>query len=103
MTLVLDKSLKIQAGFVYPGYELVKYYKFQLLEKYYHQHKISALEFIPFLKMCKAMCKVEELKWHGPLSPATRRAVKSQQTLGEEFFLRGYLTVDWLAAIKKTP
>ena len=58
---------------------------FQLLKEYYHQYKIPAVVYIPFLKMRKATCELEELKWHDPLSPVVRKAIESQQTLGKEF------------------
>ena len=73
----------------------------KLPERYYQQHKIPAVVYIPFLKMCKSMCDLEELKWHGPLSPTIRKAGKNQQSLGNEFLLHGYLTIHWLAAIQE--
>ena len=51
--------------------------------------------------MCKATCKLEELKWPDPLSPTIRQAIENQQTLGIEFLLQGYLIIDWLVAIQE--
>ena len=64
-------------------------------------HPNVTVVYIPVLKMCKATCKLEELKWHDPLSPTTRQAIENQQTLGGEFLLQGYLTIDWPAAIQE--
>ena len=61
---------------------------------------ILAVVYIPFLYMRKAMCELKEPKWHNPLSPEIKKAVKSRQTLYEEFRSGKYLTVDWLAAIQ---
>ena len=72
-----------------------------MLEKYYHQHNIPAGVYIPFLRMCNSARELEELKWHGPLSPEIRKAIESQQLLSNEFLLRGYLTIDWLSAIQE--
>ena len=51
---------------------------FQLLKRYYRQHKIPTVVYIPFLEICKATCELEELKWHNSLSPSVRNAVKGQ-------------------------
>ena len=52
--------------------------------------------------MCKATCELEEIKWPGLLLPTiVRQAIKNQQTLGREFVLQGYLTIDWLVAIQE--
>ena len=62
------------------------------------QHTSSSLH--PFLKMCKAMCELEELEWHDRISLVIRKPAESQQTLGKEFLIWGYLTIDWLVAIQ---
>ena len=74
---------------------------FEYPEKYYHQHKIPAVAYIPFLKIYKSTCDLEELKCYSPLSPTIRRAVENQQSIGNEFFIRGYLTIDLLASIQE--
>ena len=71
------------------------------LKKYYHRHKIPAVVYIPFLKMCKAAYELEELKWPDHLSPTIRQAIKNQQTVAREFLLPGYLTVNWPAATQE--
>ena len=51
---------------------------FQLLKKYYHQYKIPAVVYIPFLKMSRATCKLKELKWPDPPSLIIRQAIRNQ-------------------------
>jgi hypothetical protein len=72
---------------------------FKSLEKYYHQHKIPALVYIPFIRICHAACEIWEPNL-GPLPPEIHKAVTAQQELGGEFTLRGYLTADWITALQ---
>ena len=45
--------------------------------------------------MCKSICDLDKLKWQ------IRKAIGSQQSLGDKILLQGYLTVDWLSAIQE--
>ena len=74
---------------------------FKLLKTYYHEHKIPAMVYIPFLRMCKAACNFENFIWHDKSAPEIKQATDSQQVLGGEFLLQGYLTPDWLEAIRR--
>ena len=69
-----------------------------LLEKYYHQHRIPATVYVPFIRV-KAACEGVEVVWVNQTTPSTMAAIQTQQRLGPDFLLRGLLTKEWLAAI----
>ena len=72
---------------------------FKLLEKYYHQHKVPASVYVPFVKLCWAAIEDSDLHVHDPVLPSVETAIMNQKKLGGEFLLQGYLTRDWLVAI----
>jgi hypothetical protein len=72
---------------------------FKLLAKYYHEHNIPGMVYVPFIKLCRSVCEDQSFTAPGPHHRTVEAAIKSQQTLGGEFLLRGYLTKEWLQAI----
>ena len=69
------------------------------LEKYYHLHKIPSLVYVPVIKLLRSACQSGGNEWDIPAVPELASAVKSQQALGDDFILRGYLVKEWIPAL----
>ena len=74
---------------------------FKQCEQYYHQHKIPALVYVPFLKLIRSVCNRRAPVLHDRPHPAVRTAVIAQEKIGWELTLRGYLSREWFRAIQK--
>ena len=72
---------------------------FQQLERYYHQHKIPPLIYVPIVKLLRSACRPGGLIFDMPTVPELATAIKSQRVLGDDFILRGYLVKDWIPAL----
>ena len=73
---------------------------FELLEQYYHEHKIPKAVYMPIVQECWATCTgLANTQNNAPRDTPVQRAIDTQSELGGEFLLRGYLTVEWRNAI----
>ena len=72
---------------------------FRQLEKYYHLHKIPSLVYVPIIKLLRSACQTGGNEWDIPSVPELAVAIRSQQALGEDFILRGYLVKEWIPAL----
>jgi len=61
---------------------------FKTLEKYYHQHNILAITYVPLVKLLWLASNRNNMTMKESVSPVVRNAVESQISLGVDFLLR---------------
>ena len=72
---------------------------FKTLKKYYHQHDIPAIAYVPLAKLLWLSSKKNTMAIKESVSPIVRTAVESQTSLGIDFTLLGYLSEEWYSAL----
>ena len=72
---------------------------FKTLEKYYHQHNIPAITYVPLVKLLWLSSNKNTMTMKESVSPAVRTAIESQISLGIDFTLPGYLSKEWYNAL----
>ena len=73
---------------------------FEECQKYYHQRKVPAMVYIPFVRLMKAICDGRDPTVNSQMHPAAQAAVDSQVAIGGKLTLPGYLTDKWFEAIQ---
>ena len=73
---------------------------FKLREKYYHQHGILGMVYVPFIELCQSTCNNKPMQVKRPVHITVEDAIHAQRNLGHDFFLQGYLAREWLDAIQ---
>ena len=74
---------------------------FQQLRTYYELHKIPSTIYYPFIMICESTTNMDNVWWNSHQPDHLRQAIVSQEELGGEMMLRGYLVSEWLAALRE--
>ena len=68
---------------------------FKTLKKYYHQHNIPTIAYVPLIKLLWLSSNKKTVDMKESVLPTVWTAVKSQTSLGIDFTLWGYLSEQW--------
>jgi len=82
-----------------PTMKEVRATAFKTLEKYYYQHNIPAIEYVPLIKLLWLSSNKNKIQMSESVSLTVQTAVESQTSLGTDFTLRGYLSEEWYNAL----
>ena len=84
----------------HPMAKLTRSIAFDRTMKYYYQHNLPAVVYIPLVHMCKAVCNGKPPNTTKSIVPIVSQAMKQQMQLPFELLLREYLTKGWYNTLR---